>query len=107
MEKAFAVVSGVCMVLAFLLGLLLRGRSGEKAAVMDADKYEEVKREIEKTPAGDLVDADPNADELRADAGAIAGKFRERLRDRAGKVLSGKGGSGSDGGGRGRDRGGC
>jgi hypothetical protein len=97
MEKALALASGLCAILAFLLGFILRGKSEGKAT--DATKHEEVKRAIEKTPAADLVDTAANAGELRSDIGAIAGKFRERLRDRAGKILSGTHRVGPDDGG--------
>jgi hypothetical protein len=66
----------------------------------EAEEAKEKKRdEIKNTPASDLVDAAPNAGELRADAGAIAGKFRERLRDRARSILFGSRGHGPDGSG--------
>ena len=49
---------------------------------------EETQNEIENTPAGDLVDAAPNAKELRADATGIAEQAKQRLRDRAGEIIS-------------------
>ena len=66
----------------------------------EAEEAKEKKRdEIKNTPASDLVDAAPDAGELRANAGAIAGTFRERLRDRARKILSGNHSAGTDGSG--------
>jgi hypothetical protein len=69
-------------VLAFIAGYLLRGLFGKKAdAAPESEKSEEVRREIENTPAGDLVAVAPDAEQLRANAAGIAGKFRERLRN--------------------------
>jgi hypothetical protein len=103
MEKALALVSGLCAALAFLLGWLLRGGPGGKAAAIGGTNHEEVKdeveREIENARASDLVDAAPDAGELRSDAAAIAGKFRERLRDRIRRILSGSRSGGADGSG--------
>jgi hypothetical protein len=66
----------------------------------EAEEAKEKKRdEITNTPASDLVDAAPNAGELRADAGAIAGKFRKRLRNRVENILSGNSGAGTAGSG--------
>ncbi|MDR1248639.1 MAG: hypothetical protein LBK63_04970 [Treponema sp.] len=101
MEKYLALASGACAVLAFLLGLSLRGRSGAGAAgaVLDGKRIEEERRAIENTPAADLVDAAPNAADLHANAETIAGRFRQRLRDRAGKILSGDSSGGTNGNG--------
>jgi hypothetical protein len=101
MEKYLALLSGACAVLAFLLGLLLRGRSGAGTTDLPVNgkKIEEERRAIENTPAADLVDAAPNAADLRSNAETIAGKFRQRLRDRVGKILSGDPGSRTDGNG--------
>jgi hypothetical protein len=66
----------------------------------EAEEAKEKKRhEIKNIPAASLVDAAVNSEKLRADAGAIAGKFRQRLRDRARKILSGNGSAGTDGNG--------
>lgn len=86
--------------LAFLAGWLLRGLSGRKT-VSVAIQTEEIKRDIENTPAGDLVSAAPNAERLRADADGIAGRAKQRLRDRAGSIISGLADSGTDGSGGG------
>jgi hypothetical protein len=99
MEKALVVASGLCAVLAFFLGFLLRGGPGEKAAAADDKKLEELKHEIENTPAGDLIGAAPDAGDLRSDIAGIAGRVRKRLRDRARKILSGNRAGGADEGG--------
>jgi len=103
-KKLAAALAGIgaaiCGALAFLAGWLLRGlfgRNADSAAVCKTP--EEVKREIENTPADDLVSAAPDADQLRANAAGIAGRAKQRLRDRAGAILSGLAGSGTDGSG--------
>jgi hypothetical protein len=100
MKKLLAFFVGIGAVLFFLTGWLLRGLSAKKTvAVTDKEKYEEVKYEIENTPAVDLVSAAPNADQLRANSAEIAGKSKLRLRDRIGKILSGSAGAGTSTGG--------
>jgi len=103
-KKLAAVLAAICGALAFLAGWLLRNLSVRKANSAAACKTpEEVKREIENTPAGDIVSAAPDADQLRANAAGIAGRAKQRLRDRAGTILSGIAGSGTDGSGGGGD----
>jgi hypothetical protein len=97
MNRVRALIAAAGAVLAFLLGFFLRDKPGRMTAVVDGKKLEEVKREIENTPAPDLVDAAPDAAKLHADAAGIAGKFRQRLRDRSGRILSGNPGTGPDG----------
>jgi hypothetical protein len=71
---------------------------GAEKAWEEAKEAKEKKRdEIKNTPAASLVDAAPDAGELRGAAGAIAGKFRQRLRDRARSVLSGESDAAPDG----------
>jgi hypothetical protein len=95
-KKLLAFFAGIGAALAFLAGWLLKGLSVRKAAaITDKEKYEEVKREIENTPAGDLVTAASNADQLRANSAGIAGESKQRLRDRIGKILSGNAGVGT------------
>jgi hypothetical protein len=66
---------------------------GEEEAGRAKEKKQD---EIRNTPAADLV----VADELRADAAGIAGRAKQRLRDRAGKIISRLNGTGDiDGGG--------
>jgi len=92
--------AAICGALAFLAGWLLRGLSAKKANSAAACKTpEEVKRAIENTPADDLISAAPDADQLRANAAGIAGRAKQRLRDRTGAILSGLAGSGTDGSG--------
>jgi hypothetical protein len=68
--------------------------------INNAEKAKEKKQnEIENTPASDLVDAAPDADELRADAAGIVGRAKQRLRDRIGDIISRFNGSGDPGGG--------
>jgi len=99
-KKLAAVLAGIGAALAFFAGWLVRSLFGRKADPAVAGKTpEEVKREIENTPADDLVAAAPDADRLRANAAGIAGRAKQRLRDRAGTVLSGIAGSGTDGSG--------
>jgi len=99
-KKLAAVLAAIGAALAFLAGLLMRSLFARKADSAAAHKTpEEVKREIENTPAGDLVSAAPNSEQLRANADGIAGRAKQRLRDRAGAILSGISGSGTDGSG--------
>jgi hypothetical protein len=80
----------------FLLGTLVLGKAfkdGKTLPVRDTEQIKEEKRdEIQNTPAADLVNDAPNADELRADAAGIAGRAKQRLRDRIGKIVSRTGG---------------
>jgi hypothetical protein len=65
----------------------------------EAEKAKEKKEdEIKNTPAADLVAADPAADKLHSDAAGIAGRAKQRLRDRAGEIISRFHGSGDTGG---------
>jgi hypothetical protein len=86
----------------FALGALILGKAfkdGRTPVKEAGQKREEVTNDIQKTPAADLVDAAPNVEELRSDAAGIAGRAKQRLRDRIGKVISRPGGSGNPGGG--------
>jgi hypothetical protein len=69
--------------------------SGEEAE----QAKEKKKDEIKSTPAADLVAADPAADKLRVDAAGIAGRAKQRLRDRTGSIVSRNHGTGNSGGG--------
>ena len=72
----------------FLLKEFLSKRSSPKN--FDAIKTQkEVIHEIEKTPAGDLVNTAPNSDRLHANAASIAKQAKQRLRDRVGNIISG------------------
>lgn len=84
-------------VIGFFVTISSRNKSAKKNTEKTIEKIrEDVANEIQNTPAADLVDAAANADQLRSDADGITGKFRQRLRDRAGKILSGKCSSGTD-----------
>ena len=105
MKKFLAIIAGIfAVILAFLTGRFFKSLGGRKADGLNtAQIKEEVKLEIQNTPAGDLVAAAPDADRLRTDAAGIAEQAKQRLRDRAGKILSGYSGSGTDGDGGIRD----
>jgi hypothetical protein len=79
-----------------MTGFLLLRENGlpADAEAGAAKKKEEVKHEIENTPAAVLAAAASNSDALRADAERIAGNAKERLRDRSRKIISGKPGAG-------------
>jgi len=99
-KRLAAVLAAIGAALAFLAGWLLRGLFGRKAgSAINCKTPEEVKRELENTPADDLVSAAPDADQLRANAAGIAERAKQRLRDRAGAAISGLAGSGTDGSG--------
>jgi hypothetical protein len=68
---------------------------GEEAAQAKEKKQDEIKN----TPAADLVAADPSADKLRSDAAGIAGRAKQRLRDKTGTIVSRFDGTGTAGGG--------
>jgi hypothetical protein len=77
-------------IIAGILGFLLL-RHDEQSGNSEAEAAkikEEVKHEIENTPAFTLIANAGNSNELRADAKRIANGARERLRDRAGKIIS-------------------
>jgi hypothetical protein len=99
MNKLKIALAGIGAALVFLAGWFLRELFGKKTAPAVIQTPEEVKREIENTPAGDLVAAAPNSDQLRSNADGIAERAKQRLRDRAGAVISGLAGSGTDGSG--------
>ena len=99
MGKLKTALAGIGAALVFLAGWFFRGLFAKKTAPAVIKTPEEVKLEIENTPACDLVSAAPNADQLRANADEIAERAKQRLRDRAGKILSGIAGSGIDGSG--------
>jgi hypothetical protein len=66
----------------------------------EAEQAKEKKRdEIKNTPAADLVAGDPVVDKLRADTAGIAGRAKQRFRDRAGNIVSRFHDSGTAGGG--------
>jgi hypothetical protein len=66
----------------------------------EAEKAKEKKQdEIKNTPAADLVASDPNAGNLRADIAGIAGRAKQRLRDRTRDLVSGHNSSGNSNGG--------
>jgi hypothetical protein len=98
-KKLKIALAGIGAALAFLAGWFFRNLFERKATTAVTQTPEEVKREIENTPACDLVSAAPNADQLRANADGIAGRAKQRLRDRAGAILFGIAGSGTDGNG--------
>ncbi|MDR1839271.1 MAG: hypothetical protein LBQ93_06795 [Treponema sp.] len=99
-KRLAAALAAICGALVFLAGWLLRGLFGRKTHITAACKTpEEVKRAIENTPADDLVSSAPDADQLRANAAGIAGRAKQRLRDRAGAIISGHAGTGTDGSG--------
>jgi hypothetical protein len=84
--------------LVFAGGLLLhlnRKKSPDQLSKDIKQVKEEKKNEIEKTPAADLVSAAPNADELHSDANGIKERAKQRIWDRAGKIISGLGNSGN------------
>jgi len=67
---------------------------------IDTGKIREEKRhEIKEKAAADLIDAAPNADELRSSAAGIAEQAKQRLRDRARSIISGLNGTGNPDGG--------
>ncbi len=105
MKKVWAALTGIFAVLVFLAGIFIRGLFGKKHdAVEDnltkaREKHEEIKHDIENTPACDLVDAAPHAERLRADASGIAERAIQRFRDRYNAILSGSNGSGNHGSG--------
>jgi hypothetical protein len=99
MNKLKTALAAIGAALVFLAGWFFRGLFARKTSPADIKTPEEVKLEIENTPAGDLVSAAPNADQLRANADGIAGRAKQRLRDSAGKIISGNAGSGTDGSG--------
>lgn len=66
-------------------------------------RKEAVYEEIKDTPAGSLVSGADNAADLRADIGRISADAKERLRDRAGKIIQRIGSNAAD---RGTDDGG-
>jgi hypothetical protein len=68
--------------------------SEEEAKQAKEKKYNEIKN----TPAADLVAGDPTVDKLRSDAAGIAGRAKQRLRDRTGKIISRFHDSGTAGG---------
>jgi hypothetical protein len=96
-----------CMLLSVIGGAALWQHFHSKKTWEDAERareeFERAKEkkqdEIKNTPASGLVDAAPDSERLHADAAGIAGKFRERLRDRARKLLSGNDGAGTNEGG--------
>jgi len=91
------VLSCICAAIAFLFGWLLKSPFGRKeASVSPGKKFEEVKHEIEKTSAVDLVAAAPNSEQLHANAAGIAEQYREQFRDRTRNAISGFTGSGTD-----------
>jgi hypothetical protein len=98
-KKLKIALAGIGAALVFLVGWFLRGLFTRKPAPADIKTPEEVKLEIENTPACDLVSAAPNADQLRANADGIADRAKQRLRDRAGSIISGISGSETDGSG--------
>jgi len=98
-KKLKIALAGIGAALVFLAGWFFRGLFVRKTVPAVIKTPEEVKLEIENTPACDLVSAAPNADQLRANADRIAEGAKQRLRDRAGTILSGIAGSGTDGSG--------
>jgi len=98
-KKLKIALAGIGAALVFLAGWFFRGLFAKKTAPAVIKTPEEVKLEIENTPASDLISAAPNAEQLRANADGIAEGAKQRLRDRAGTILSGIVGSGTDGSG--------
>jgi hypothetical protein len=92
-------------ILAAIAGGLLWKTAGAgsiaKAEKKSGKTREAVKDEIKKTPAANLVDVAPDADELRAAAGGIKERGKQRLWDRIRKIISGPDDSGNTGGGGG------
>jgi hypothetical protein len=101
MDKIIPFLIGLLAALAgwFVWKLFNRDGTPGAADITAVQKREAVKNEIETTPASDLVDAASDADKLRADAAGIAGRARQRLRDRIRKIISGMDGAGDTGGG--------
>jgi hypothetical protein len=98
----FSIIGALAVVVGGLIWKLYLG--GKPAPEnIDAGKIrEEVRYESENTSASDLVDAAPNAADLRSDAAGIAERAKQRFRDRTGKIVSRFNGTGNnDGGGRG------
>jgi len=96
MKKLRIFFACIGAVLVFLAGWFLRNLFGRKIESVVAKTSEEIKREIENTPADDLINDAPNSDELRANAAGIAEQSKQRLRDRIREVLSGNNSSGTD-----------
>jgi hypothetical protein len=98
-KKLKNALAGIGAALVFLAGWFFRGLFARKTVPAVIKTPEEVKLEIENTPACDLVASASNADQLRANADGIAERAKQRLRDRAGTILSGDADSGTDGSG--------
>ena len=102
MDKLFLFLAGAAAAtvggLIVFLGDKLQPRNTDASKIR-----EEVRHEIEATPAGDLVNAAPDADKLHTNAAGIAERAKQRLRDRARTTLSGHAGSGTFGSGTGGD----
>ncbi|WP_288507391.1 hypothetical protein [uncultured Treponema sp.] len=100
MKAAQKIKSALALIGLLALGILtgaLLLRKPEKEKSDEAEKAkEEKKNEIEGTPAGSLVSAAGNADELRAEKNRIRADFRERIRNRLGEELHRLSGSGDD-----------
>ena len=90
-------LSGVIAGLIFIVLGFLGVRVLKGLPKSPVQKKEEELHAVKNTPAADLVAHAANADELRADAAGIAGKFRESLRHKVGSILSGSGGTPTDG----------
>ncbi len=96
MKKPAAVLAGIGAVIVFLAGFIFGNFFKKKTVIADRkEKYEEVKSEIQSTPASELIADAHNADELRANIGSIAGQAKHQFRDRVRAILSRDGGSGT------------
>lgn len=85
-------------IVAIQRGQTIRIYETAEAAAKLADKAKKDKAdEIQKTPAADLVDSSPRADELKRarddDAAAAADRLTDAVRSRAREILSGGSGS--------------
>jgi hypothetical protein len=100
MDKLYIALSIIAAaVIGGLIGKFFRHEKQPLPGEEEAGRAKGEKQdEIKNTPASDLVDADSDAGKLRADAAGIAGRAKQRLRDRAKRVISRLGGTGDIGG---------
>ena len=91
-------------ILAFIIGIVTALAGGiiwkvwqlkEPYSPEAEKKKEALKNEIKETPAADLLDAAPNADELHSAAASISSGTKQRLRNRTKQKLSGMDGTGN------------
>ena len=90
MDKVFFFLAGIAAALAAYWARYIFLKKCPPAEEEELQKKrEDILNELKNTPAADLVDHASNADELLSNAKDIARKFRDRLRDRTGTILSG------------------